>query len=229
MRNYLLTVTILLSINSYGQLINDESYLDLSFLKFKTEVLNCVIQKDTLKLKGFLAERVFESKNLCEYPGCTKDELIENFFKRSPEDSWKDMLTILRFGFSRLEDENTERIVPHDKIIFQGPSYLKKIDIENELLILGENVNIRKEPSLKSEIIRTATYEVFKCDCNISTMTNKTFQTVDGIDWVQIKLGENEIGYVASELTSYDLRREMTIAKVNGEWKIISWFYSPGC
>ena len=229
MRNFILILTILLSINSFGQVINDESYLDLSFLKFKTELLNCVIQKDTLRLKDFLAERVFESKDLCGYPGCTKDELIKYYFKERTEDSWKDMLTILRFGFSRLEDENPENIVPHGKIIFQGPSYLKKIDTGNELLILGENVNIRKEPSLKSEIIRTTSYEVFKCDCNILTMTKKTYQTVDGINWVEIKLGKNEVGYVASELTSYDLTKEMTIAKVNGEWKIISWFQSSGC
>ena len=229
MRNFILTLTILFSINSFGQVISDESYLDLSFLKFKTELLNCVIQKDTLKLKDFLAERVFESKDVCGYPGCTKDELIKYYFKEGAEDSWKDMLTILRFGFSRLEDENPDNIVPHDKIIFQGPSYLKKIDTENQLLILGENVNIRKEPSIKSEIIRTTTYEVFNCDCNILTMTNKTYQTVDGINWIEIKLEENKIGYVSSELTSYDLIKEMTIAKVNGEWKIISWFQSPGC
>jgi len=229
MKRFIFILTILLTVKSYGQIINDESYLDLSFLKFKTELLNCVIQKDTLKLKEFLAERVFESKDVCGYPGCPKDELIKYYFKENPKESWKNMLTILRFGFSRLEDKNPENIIPHDKIIFQGPSYLKKIDTDNELLILGENVNIRKQPNLKSEIIRTASYEVFKCDCNILTMTDKTYQTVDGINWIEIKLSENKIGYVASELTSYDLIKEMTIAKINGEWKIISWFQSPGC
>lgn len=229
MKNLILLITFLFSINSYGQIINDESYLDLDFLKFKTELLNCVIQKDTIKLRSFLAEFVFESKDICGYPGCTKDELIKYYFEENPDYSWKNMLTILRFGFSRLEDKNPNNIVPHDKIIFQGPSYLKKIDTENELIILGENVNIRKEPSLKSKIIRTTSYEVFKCDCNIIDMTNKTYQTVDGINWIEIKLGNNKIGYVASELTSYDLPKEMTIAKVNGKWKIISWFQSPGC
>jgi hypothetical protein len=227
MRSFLLLLTI--SINSYGQIINDESYLDLEFLKFKTELLNCVIQKDTSKLKEFLAERVFESKDVCGYPGCSKNELIKYYFTENSEDSWKTMLTILRFGFSRLEDENPKNIIPHDKIIFQGPSYLKKVDTENELIILAENVNIRKQPGLKSEIIRTTSYEVFKCDCNILTMTDKTHQTADGINWIEIKLGKNEIGYVSSELTSHELIKEMTIAKVNGKWKIISWLQSPGC
>ncbi len=229
MKNLILILLILFSFNSYGQIINDESYLDLEFLKFKTELLNCVLAKDTTKLKSFLAERVFESKDLCGYPGCTKDDLIKYYFKENAENSWNTMLSILRFGFTRLEDKNPDNIVPHDKIIFQGPSYLKSVDTDNELLILGENVNVRKEPSLKADIIRTASYEVFKCDCNILTMTDRTYQTVDGINWIEIKLNGTEIGYVASKLTSYDLIKEMTIAKVNGKWKIISWFQSPGC
>lgn len=228
MRNLSLVI-ILFYINSYGQIINDQSYLDLEFLKFKTELLNCVIAKDTAKLKDFLADHVFESKDVCGYPGCTKDELIKYYFKEEPDDSWKTMLSIIRFGFTRLEDKNPNNIIPHDKIIFQGPSYLKKLDTDSELLILGENVNIRKQPSLKADIVRTTSYEIFKCDCNILTMTEKTYQTVDGINWIEIKLNETEIGYVASELTSYDLIKEMTIAKVNGKWKIISWFQSPGC
>jgi hypothetical protein len=220
---------LLVSLHSFGQVIHDESYLDLSFLKFKTELLQCVIEQDTTQLKNFLAERVFESNDTCGYPGCTKEELISYYFTEGAEESWKDMLTILRFGFSRLVDENPDRIVPHDRTIFQAPSYLKNIDTENELLILGENVNIRKQPGLNSEILRTATYEIFKCDCNMLTMTNETYQTVDGIDWIEIKLGNEKVGYVASKLTSYTLIKELTIAKVDGQWKIISWYQSPGC
>jgi len=229
MRNYMLLCALFLSLSNYSQVINDESYLDVSFLKFKTELLQVVLQKDTTKLKGFLAAHVLESKDVCGYPGCSKEELITYYFKENSEESWKTMLAILRFGFSRLEDKNPNNIIPHDKIIFQGPSYLKKVDTDNELLILGENVNIRKTPSLSSEIIRTTSYEVFKCDCNILTMTDKTTKTADGVRWIEIKLGDGKVGYVASAYTSYELIKEMTIAKVKGEWKIISWYQAPGC
>lgn len=229
MKNLTLILFYLSTFSLKGQIIHDESYLDLSFLKFKTELLNCVIQQDTTKLKKLFAERIFESKDLCGYPGCTKEELLEYYFRENANESWNSMLAIIRFGFRRIEDEAPENIIPHDKIIFQGPSYLTKVDSENELIILGENVNIRKEPSLKSEIIRKTSFEVFPCDCNILTMTNQTYQTVDGVNWIEIKLEDEKKGYVASELTSYDLIKEMTIAKVNGEWKIISWFQAPGC
>ena len=229
MRLFALFFTVLFTINSYGQLIHDESHLDPSFLKFKTDLMQCVIQKDTLKLKDFLADHVLESKDGCDYPGCTPDELIKYHFTYSADESWNSMLTILRFGFRRVEDQYPELRVPHDKTTFVGPSYVDKIDPSTELLILGENVRIRKQPSLNAEVIQTASYEVFKCDCSILTMTDNTFQTADGVDWIEVKIDNQTTGYVASTLTSYSLLRDMTIAKVDGQWKIISWFMGPGC
>ncbi|GAA4815822.1 hypothetical protein GCM10023330_25030 [Litoribaculum gwangyangense] len=219
----------LFCLTANAQLISDESYLDSDFLKFKNDLLNCVIKKDTTKLKELLAERVFESNDGCGYPGCSKEEFIKYYFNEGAERSWNDMFKIIRFGFIRDKDENPERIVPHDSTIFYGPSYLKNVDTDNEIIVLGENVNIREKPSLKAKIIRTASFEKFKCDCNILTTKKTTYQIVEGIGWLEIKLSSGEIGYVASELTSSDLIKEMTIAKVNGEWKIISFYQSPGC
>ena len=229
MKNLIYILIGLFCFSANAQLINDESYLDSEFLKFKNDLLNCVIKKDTTKLKEFLAEKVFESNDGCGYPGCSKEEFIKYYFNESAEQSWNDMFKIIRFGFIREKDENPERIVPHDSIIFYGPSYLKNVDTDNEIIVLGENVNIREKPSLKAKVIRTASFEKFKCDCNILTTKKTTYQIIDGIGWLEIKLSSGEIGYVASELTSYDLIKEMTIAKVNGEWKIISFYQSPGC
>lgn len=229
MKNLIYILIGLFCLTANAQLISDESYLDSDFLKFKNDLLNCVIKKDTTKLKEFLAEKVFESNDGCGYPGCSKEEFIKYYFNESSEQSWNDMFKIIRFGFIREKDENPERIVPHDSTIFYGPSYLKNVDTDNEIIVLGENVNIREKPSLKAKVIRTATFEKFKCDCNILTTKKTTYQIIDGINWLEIKLSSGEIGYVASELTSYDMIKEMTIAKVNGKWKIISFYQSPGC
>lgn len=223
MKSYISLFLILFSTISFGQIINDESYLDIDFVKFKNELLNTVIEKDTTRLKTFLADNVFESNDTCGYPGCSKDELIAYYFKDNSDENWNELLTILRFGFSRIEDENSERIVPHDKLIFQGPSYLKKLDRDNELLVLGEKVNIRNKPGLKAKVIRSASYEVFKCDCNILTMTPETYQEVDGIYWIEVKLPENKVGFIAASLTSYDYIKELTVAKIN-QWRMENHF-----
>ncbi len=95
MKKIALVLFILKFTNSFGQIINDESYKDVSFMKFKNELI--VFIKKALKLKSFLADRVFESNNICGYPGCTKDELIKYYFKESPEESWEEILKIVRF------------------------------------------------------------------------------------------------------------------------------------
>jgi len=230
MKNILLLfAALIIASYSNAQVINDESYLDVEFMKFKAELTTCVIAKDTIKLKRFLADTIRESKDGCDYPGCPRKEFIEYLFKESADYSWQTMLSIIRFGFSRVTDEYTDTPVVHSSTVFQGPSYLKKIDEEKQLVILGENVNIRKEPGINSPIIRKASFETFSCDCNIFDSTELTYQTVDGIDWVQIKLGDNQVGYVAREFTSVEIDKEMTVAKVKGQWKIISFYHGPGC
>jgi hypothetical protein len=220
---------IIISTYSNAQVINDESYLDMEFVKFKAELTNCVIAKDTIHLKRLLADSIQESNDGCGFIGCPKNEFIQYYFDESANESWQNMLSIIRFGFSRINHEYTDRPVPHSGTVFQGPSYLKKIDEEKQLVILGENVNIRKEPGINSPIIRKASFEIFSCDCNIGDLTELTYQTVNGIHWVQIKLGENQVGYVAQEFTSVQIDKEMTIAKVKGQWKIISFYHPPGC
>ena len=214
---------------SNAQVINDESYLDIEFMKFKAELTSCVLAKDTTHLKRLLADSIKESNDGCGFIGCPKNEFIEYYFEESANESWQNMLSIIRFGFSRINHEYTDSPVPHSSTVFQGPSYLKKLNEQEQLVVLGENVNIRKEPGIKSPIIRKASFEIFSCDCNISDQTDLTYLTVDGIDWVQIKLGENQVGYVAQEFTSLEIYKEMTIAKVKGQWKIISFYHSAGC
>ncbi len=219
-----------MSLNLSAQIIKDDTHLDLDFFKFKNELLISVMEKDTTKLKSLLADRVFESNNGCGYPGCSKEEFIEMYFKNQVnDDTWNDLLKIIRFGFARIEDQDTKVGVPHEEIVFQGPSYHRKIKTGDEILILGENVNIREKPSLNGKIIKTSSFEIFNCDCNITTMKKSTYQKVDGIDWLEIKLGNGNYGYVSANLTSYNLIKELTIGKVNGEWKIVSYFNPPGC
>ncbi len=61
-----------------AQLIRDESYLDSEFYIFKTELTNCVLNKDIKKLQSFFADKVYESKDGCGI--CSKTELIDYLF-----------------------------------------------------------------------------------------------------------------------------------------------------
>src|SRR5215510_696039 len=102
MKRRILLILMLLGVQSYGQLIHDDSYIDRDFWIFKSKLLSCVLDKDTIRLKEMLADRIFESKDGCGY--CTKDAFMRYLFgEGSGEDSWNSIQKILRFGFSRLE------------------------------------------------------------------------------------------------------------------------------
>ncbi|WP_196893517.1 SH3 domain-containing protein [Aureivirga marina] len=211
---------------TFGQKIQDDSYLDEAFFKFKNSLVQSIIDKDKVAFSTHLAEKVYTPKDLCDSPICRKEEVMNYFFSEGDDTFWKELLMLFRFGFLRQKSEYSTIIEKVDEnIVFKAPSFTKNLDIENELLILGENVNIRSKPSLNSNIIKTVSYEIFKCDCGLG----KPITTKDNIVWIEIKLGNGKVGYVAEKFTSSYYLKEIEIGKINGEWKIVAIVEPWGC
>ena len=218
---YLVTIVAYLLLNqAQAQIIKDESYLDSGFVIFKNQLTTCVVNKDTACLKKLLAETVFESNDGCGF--CTRNQFLKSI---SNTDEWEEMKNIVRYGFFRIKDEDLKLTKLNYPIVFQGPSYLKNINQYNELVILGKDINVREKPGLKSKIIAKASFEKFGCYCGIDAATETSFQDKDGIWWIEVKLKNGKSGYVAHKYTSDNFVRKMTVAKVNGQWKIISFSY----
>jgi hypothetical protein len=228
---YVLTfAALLICRTSHAQLIIDESYKDESFWTFKAELESCLLNRDKTKLKSMLADTVYESKDGCGNPGCSKDEFIEYCFNDDDDqDTWEEMLRITRFGFHRYDSLYQHFLTNVVAFGFQAPSYLKTINTDDEIIVLGENVNIREKPSKNAKVIAKASFEKFKCDCNILTSKETTYQTADGIDWLEIYLPNGHVGYIAEKYTSYNVIKELTVVKIKGAWKIVSYSHAPGC
>ncbi|MFY7669570.1 SH3 domain-containing protein [Tenacibaculum sp. MEBiC06402] len=217
---------------TFGQLINDESYKDKSFWEFKTELEYCIVKKDLNKLRSFLASGILVAKDACSQPECSKDEFMQYFFGDGGDNeaAWNELLSVVRLGFFKTQKRDLFYTLKKSEAgYFAAPSYLNKINTDKEVIILGENVNIRQKPSLKAKVLRMVSYEKFKCDCNIVDNKPTTIQNVDGIQWLEIKLPNGETGYVSLDLTSYKIEKEITIGKINGKWKILSYYTAPGC
>ena len=217
-----------------AQHIQDESYLDADFWIFKAKLEACLLAEDGKSLEGFLADRILVGQYACEEATCSKQDFLQNYEldKKANTNSrqvYHTMLQIMRFGFKQLEYDGYHFPKLSKQLVFQAPSFYTKINQEDELLILGTNVNIRVEPSKTAKVIRQASYETFPCNCNITTQTETTYQRKEGMDWVEIKLKSGKVGYVAAAYTSYTLSKEMTVAKIKGKWKIISFFEPIGC
>jgi hypothetical protein len=111
-----------------------------------------------------------------------------------------------------------------------APSYFKHFEEGLEVYVLGKDVNIRRQPSLQSEVIRRVTMQKFGCIVppqpdGFSRIT----WDVDGFDWLQIQLKGGEVGYVATKFTSLELRKRVIVSKESGQWRIKWYFHPPGC
>lgn len=158
--------------------------------------------------------------------------LLDYLFSNNSEDSWEQLKQAVRFGFHRFTaNQNTRRWVPEGSLCFQAPSYFKRFSPDSVLLVLGENVNIRKEAGLKAPIIAQVSYELLGCHCLITAAPHPEEVRInaDGRLWMQVFLPDGREGYIAYSLTSVSVYRELTVAKLDGEWKIVSFFMAPGC
>lgn len=230
MKNYLLILFLSIAQMMHGQLIHDESYLDAEFSAFKAELTSCVLAKDKIKLETLLADSIVGGYDDCESNPCSKKEILSGYFQgEASEDSWQQLNAILRYGFKRETDKILDYPVKHQPIVFSGPSFKYKFDEETTLLILGENVNIRKTPSIKADIVKKVSWELLECDCGIFTVSESTYQQEDGKLWIEVLEKGKVLGYVVQDYTSDFIYKELTIGKVDGKWKIIGFSHSSGC
>src|SRR5688500_2751274 len=94
----LVSLILLLESTSFAQVIYDQSFRDLSFVKFKNQLTEAIIGQDTGKLFPLLADEVHVSDK-CSY--APKDCFMEEFRHAGPDRDklWSDMLKAISLGF----------------------------------------------------------------------------------------------------------------------------------
>lgn len=217
---FCLFFTILLS--AQQELFYSETFKDESFFQFTLTLKKALKEKNPEILKTILADSVEDGFGGCGY--CSKSAFINNHFSPNQKDYWWNILkNTIRFGFARVKKEGT--------IYFQAPSWYQKYESEEELIILGENVNVRKRAAIQSEVIDQLSFTKVDCNCGIENVTEETYVTADGYQWVQITLPDGRKGYIVTDFTSVgdENYKELSVEKINGEWKITSFFNPAGC
>lgn len=212
-----------------SQTVYDQSFRDASFVKFKTQLMQAVVERDTAKLFPLLAEQVHVNESGCSY--APKSCLMREFRKGGSETEklWDDMLKILSYGFSRNVMKNDiYRLASEGDVIFQAPSYLREFDDKNNtyLLVLGQGVNVRERPGTNAKVIAQASFETLRYIDPLVTGLRSDFHFYNGKQWYEVALADGRTGYIIEDFVSANINRELSVKKVNGEWKIIS-FFSP--
>ena len=143
---------------------------------------------------------------------------------------WDELLEVMAFGFRKNvvgNGANSWR-ANEGEIVFQAPSYQRFIENDHDiyLMVLGDHVNVREKPTIYSKKLRTVSKKKLKYelpDQGVSTIFN------DGYNWVKVQFSDGQTGYIVDEFTSLKLTKEISVKKVNGEFKITSYYSLPGC
>ncbi len=224
MKPLLLSLALLAGLTAQAQksdkqpYVYDESYLDPSFVEFKNKLTVAVTTRDIDALAALCADSIRASPEM-------------GYEKPSEWKEWEDlsfifdkMEQLLRFGFHRTEEG-----------AFQAPSYLRIEDrdfFHEDLIVLGENVNIRAKPCLKAKVIRQASYELFEFHYPMGdglVATESDYCGEHEYNWQEIVLAKGTVGYVYTPLTSQAIWKELTIKKIDGKWRITSFWNPYGC
>ncbi len=225
----ILAFALTVSLAASAQMVYDQSFRDQSFLKFKVKLLEAILEKDTDKLSMLLADNVHVDDEACSY---ASKVCLLNEFKQSKTEAdklWDEMYRVASFGFSQNTMKDAiYRLAGKGEVIFQAPSYLRSFHDKGSqyLLVLGQNVNIREKPSTSSKVVAQASFEPLKYVDPMKTGLRSDFHFVNGKQWYEVELQGGRKGFILEDFVSASLDRELSVKKVNGEWKIIS-FYSP--
>lgn len=86
------------------------------------------------------------------------------------------------------------------------------------VVVVGENVNARSQPSLDSEAIATLSNEVVQLDRD--RQLPETFDPIDS--WTAIRLSDDREGYVYNRYVYSPLESHALFGKINGEWQLLA-------
>ncbi|MDQ1329375.1 MAG: hypothetical protein QG641_2665, partial [Candidatus Poribacteria bacterium] len=195
----------------------DEADQNPDFKKFRDELINAIKKKDLKFLLQHTDDKISYS-----FGGCDEDTIIKGFIKfwkldENPEKSeiWYELGEVLRLG-GAFNDEKTSFTAPISSARWPGI-----LDAYEGSVIIGENVNVRSEPSSKSKVITRLSY----CVVRGGKSENETgSETINGetYPWIAISTsGFDVYGYVFGKYIRSPIDYRACFEKKNGVWKMV--------
>jgi hypothetical protein len=206
-------INILSFVNQFIPIDNAEQNPD--FKKFRDRLIDAVKKKDVKFLLGHTDENI---KFSFGDPGGGIKNFIEEWkLKKNPEKSkiWHELGEVLRFG-GDFDDEKTSFVAP---IFFaKWPSIFDPFEY---CVIAGEKVNVRLEPSSKSNIVKTLNYDIIKAT-NLDDNSKAVKETINGetYQWVEIYTLYGVHGYVFEKYIRSSVDYRAFFKKESGVWKM---------
>lgn len=211
---------------------------DIAFKEFKKQLTTAIEKRDTNLLKPLLADSILESSNgLCKY--CAKTKFIginctEQETLPYSNDFWEQAEKLITLGFTKPTEQNPDyyaNIVKKGEHLVSPPyNYHNSFD---SVLVLEKGIFIRKEPLKTSKVVTIVNYTVLPTlnsdNVDYDRYDYYIYNQDEDIAYIRVKLPNSEVGYLDASYTSQAVHKQITIAKINGAYKIVSYYHPPGC
>jgi hypothetical protein len=210
---------------------------DVSFTAFKKQLAVAIEKRDTNLLKPLLADSILESRNgLCRY--CDKAKFISISCRKNEKlpysnEFWEQAERLVKLGFTKSTENNPDyyaNIVKTGEHLISPPyDYHNSLD---SVLVLEKGIFIRKEPLKTSKVVTIVNHTVLptvNSDDADDLYDYTIYNQDEEISYIRVRLKNNETGYLDASYTSQAIYKQITIAKQNGQWKIVSFYHPPSC
>lgn len=216
--------------------IHNQNLADPSFDTFKLQLAAAVEKRDINLLSPLLGDSILESRNgLCKY--CSKAKFIsisckEDSSKVYSNDFWQQAEFHLKLGFARPTERNPD---DYATLVQTGEHYISPPynyhNNNDTILVFDTGVIAYSEPFITSKPVGKVNISAF-ATVNTHLADDYDFfiyNQDEDIAYIRIQLSNGKTGYVKQKHTSQAIYKQMTVAKINGKWKIVSFYHPPGC
>lgn len=191
----------------------DEAKKDPEFFAFREKLIAAVKKKDAKYFLSVVDENI---KN-----GFGGEDGIKEFktrweFDYADNDFWKIFLPVITGGGSFVKEGAPKNSLFFAPYIFQA--FPDDLDAFKNRVVMGKNVNLRKEGSPGSPVIAVLSYNIVKVDEDNSVEGRGK----DGeFDWYAVETLGGKKGFVKAEYVRSPVDYRAGFQKVKGKWKLV--------
>lgn len=187
----------------------DDGARDPSFIAFRANLLSAAAARDTATvLAAFSPDATISFGGEQGAEGIRRFWLGSNVVREPGDDFFSTFVRTLAMGST---EEGGIISAPY---LFLG--FPAEVDVFGHVVVVGESVRIRSEPSLSGEVLGSLTYQVVESALDGANPTD-----ADGYTWYPIRLATGERGWIADSFVWSPIGYRIGFEKQDGRWRIL--------
>jgi len=187
----------------------DEASMDPSFATFRAKLISAAERRDTAYIISTLDPRI-----LVNFGGASGIAAFKKEWKPQSKGSWfwSEFLAVIKNGGAFDRDNGKRKNSFWAPFTFNGlPDDLDSFDYQ---IIIGSNVNLRKEPRVSSESVAKLSYNIVRVESETVPKSGKS----EYPGWYRIKTLGGLEGFIKSEFVRSPTDYRAGFEKKRGKW-----------